>query len=177
MRRLDSASVIRPATIDDTRAIAEVHVASWRATYPGIVPQSYLDSLNVDERAARWRDSFAPASDMAIYVAEHDGAVCGFASGGPARVEFPGLAGELYAIYLLPEVQAKGIGAQLFSAIAGHLQKVGHTGMYVWVLEENRACGFYERIGGTRIQSAEIEIGGKMLIEVAYGWPDLAAER
>jgi hypothetical protein len=42
---------IRLATVEDARGIAEAHVASWRATYPGIVPQHYIDSLKVEEFA------------------------------------------------------------------------------------------------------------------------------
>jgi GNAT superfamily N-acetyltransferase len=166
---MTESATIRPATPADARAIAEVHVASWRSTYRGIVPQPYLDALNVADREARWRDSFT--SEMAIFVTEENGTVIGFASVGPARAEFPGLTGELYAIYLLPEAQSHGIGARLFSAIADHLHRAGHTGIYLWVLEQNPACRFYERMGGTRIQSVEIEIGGKPLIEVAYAWP------
>ena len=40
---------IRTATPEDARAIAEVHVASWRAAYRGVLPDTYLDRLSVDE--------------------------------------------------------------------------------------------------------------------------------
>ena len=171
---MTESATIRPATPADARAIAEVHVASWRSTYRGIVPQPYLDALNVADREARWRDSFT--SEMAIFVAEANGAVVGFASGGPARAEFPGLTGELYAIYLLPQARSQGIGAKLFFAIANHLQQAGHAGMYLWVLEQNSACAFYKRMGGSRLSQQEIDVGGQSLIEVAYAWPRLHAK-
>jgi hypothetical protein len=41
---------IRRASQSDARAIAEVHVASWRETYRGIVPDAFLDALSVAER-------------------------------------------------------------------------------------------------------------------------------
>ncbi|VWB18578.1 hypothetical protein [Burkholderia diffusa] len=47
---------IRAATSVDARAIAEIHVASWRATYPGIMPASYLAGLSVQLRTTAWRD-------------------------------------------------------------------------------------------------------------------------
>ena len=46
---------IRPAVLQDAPSIAHVHVASWRATYPGIVPQSFLDSLDELQFTERWQ--------------------------------------------------------------------------------------------------------------------------
>ena len=166
---------IRIATVEDARAIAHVHIASWKATYPGIVPQHYIESLRVEEFTDRWRDRLATQSEILIYVADADGGVCGFASGGPARAEMPGFSGELYAIYLTPESHSKGIGSRLFWAVAEHLERAGHAGMYVWVLEENPSQGFYQHMRGCRISTAEIEIGGKTLKEISFGWPDLGA--
>jgi L-amino acid N-acyltransferase YncA len=166
---------IRLATVDDADAIAETHVASWKATYRGIVPQDYLDSLSVQQRADRWRSSLIAPSAMNIYVADLGGAICGFASGGPARAEIPGFSGELYAIYLHPDAFLRGIGSRLFRAITEDLQFSGHRSMYVWVLADNPSRGFYERLGGKPLTAANIEIGGKTLVEVSYGWDDLAA--
>ena len=166
---------IRLATVEDADAIARTHVASWRATYPGIVPQVYLDSLSVEERAERWRSALIASTGMKIYVAECSEMICGFASGGPARAEITGFSGELYAIYLNPEAQRSGIGARLFWSVAEDLVSSGHRGMYVWVLKDNPSRGFYERMGGSPLTTAEIEIGGKMLTEISYGWQDLTA--
>ena len=165
---------IRLATVKDARAIAQVHIASWRATYPGIVPQDYIDSLRLEEFTERWRDRLFTHAEMLIYVADRDGTICGFSSGGPARAEMSGFSGELYAIYLTPEWQSKGVGSRLFWAVAEHLELAGHAGMYVRVLEENPSQCFYQRMGGSRLSTAEIELGGKSLKEASYGWLDLA---
>jgi len=170
----NSAVEIRLATVEDADAIAETHVASWKATYRGIVPQDYLDSLSIPQRTDRWRSSMISPSGMNIYVADCGGEICGFASGGPARAEIPGFSGELYAIYLNPEVCRGGIGSRLFWAVARDLQSSGHGGMYVWVLKDNPSRLFYERMGGRPLTAAEVEIGGKTLAEVSYGWPDLS---
>jgi L-amino acid N-acyltransferase YncA len=165
---------IRLATVEDADAIARTHVASWKATYRGIVPQDYLDSLSIEERAERWRSSLITPSGMKIYVADGSGTICGFASGGPARAEIAGFSAELYAIYLNPDMQLKGIGSRLFWDVAKDLQSSGHRGMYVWVLKDNPSRGFYERMRGIPLTAAEIEIGGKSLEEVSYGWEDLS---
>ena len=41
---------VAAATLEDVRAIAEVHVASWRVAYAGIVSASYLAGLSIDQR-------------------------------------------------------------------------------------------------------------------------------
>ena len=169
----DIPVAIRPALVEDAAAIAETHVASWRATYPGIVPQVYLDSLHVPEFEERWRSRLVAASEVSLYVAECAGSICGFAAGGPARQEISGLSGELYAIYLQPGMCSRGIGSRLFWTIAEDLSRSGNRGLYVWVLKENPSRRFYERLGGKPLTSAEIEIGGLALTEISYGWHDL----
>jgi len=43
--------VIREATVEDSAEIARVQVDTWRTTYRGIVPQSFLDEMAYDLRA------------------------------------------------------------------------------------------------------------------------------
>jgi hypothetical protein len=45
--------------------------------------------------------------------------------------------------------------------------------MMVWVLADNPSRRFYEALGGTLVTNKVIELAGKSLIEVAYGWYDL----
>ena len=57
---------IRPAVIHDARAIAQVHVESWKSTYRGILPEALLDGLSVEKREASWRELLtAHASSLA----------------------------------------------------------------------------------------------------------------
>jgi L-amino acid N-acyltransferase YncA len=168
---------IREATVADARAIAEVHVTSWRVAYAGIVLAAYLASLSVDERESRWAKILTGQDGTRTYVAvDEKGQVVGFVSGGPRREGDPAYAGELYAIYLLPDQKGKGYGRRLASTIARRLAQEGMPSMLVWVLAENYARGFYERIGGALIGEQTITIGGADLREVAYGWPDTPSQ-
>jgi len=47
--------MLRAAVPADARAIAEIHVASWRSAYRGLLPDSLLDAMSVDELEQRWR--------------------------------------------------------------------------------------------------------------------------
>ena len=47
--------------------------------------------------------------------------------------------------------------------------------MLVWVLKDNQpACRFYESLGGEPVGRKAIAIGGTDLVEVSYGWRDIA---
>jgi GNAT superfamily N-acetyltransferase len=60
------ALTIRRATAADARAIAGVHVASWRVGYRGLVSQQKLDRLDVDEREQRWKEWIGDAMHEAL---------------------------------------------------------------------------------------------------------------
>ena len=164
---------IRLAEIRDAAAIAHVHVQSWLTTYKGLVPAEYLASLREADRVPIWQEWLT--RDIVVFVAEHEGNVVGFASGGPIRERLAAYDAELYTIYLLEEVQGRGIGKNLLSAVAEALVRKQHTGMIVWVLEQNPAVRFYEKAGAKHLMSKQIEIGGVLLKELALGWPDVAA--
>jgi GNAT superfamily N-acetyltransferase len=169
---------IRAATPDDAYAIAAVHVAAWRETYRGIVPDDYLGSLSVERRERMWSQILSdPTATTGVFVAGDDaGRVVGFASGGPRNAPGPAYApytGDLYAIYLLREAQGQGVGAALLRAVATWLADHDMRSMLVWVLAENPSRGFYAARGGAPVGEEEIEIGGKRLVEIAYGWLDV----
>ena len=166
---------IRPAAVHDARAIAQVHVESWKSTYRGIFPDALLDGLSVEQREPFWRDSLAqePPSAIIIVGCDADGSVVGFVSGGKERTGQLGCDGELYAIYLLQEAQRKGLGALLLRQLVQESVKRGFSSMAVWVLALNPATKFYERLGGKVIGQKQIERGGQTFTEVAYGWQSL----
>jgi ribosomal protein S18 acetylase RimI-like enzyme len=165
-------ATIRQATEDDAATIAHVHVASWRSTYAGIVPDAYLQSLDVEARAQSWRERLA-ARKAIFFTAEDDAQVCGFVCGGEMREGIAGYDAELYAIYLLRDRQRRGIGRRLTEALVGSLRAAGFRSMGAWVLKRNPAVQFYESLGAIQIGEKLIEIGGVQLEELALGWPDL----
>lgn len=167
---------IRAARSQDSPAIAKVHVESWRTTYAGIVPQIYLDQLSVEQRAEYWHGVIANTDRQSvIYVAEDDQEqIIGFAIGGPEREGDPTYSAEIYAIYVFKNAQRGGIGRRLAAAVCEDLKQRGHRSLLIWVLADNPSRGFYEALGGQFVREKEIEIGGAILRELAYGWKDLA---
>ena len=161
--------------MDDAAAIARVQVAGWRDTYRGIVPQEFLDSISVgDWTERRFRELVSSMAGACSHVAEVENEIVGWAYGGPNRDQDSTYTGELYAIYLLPECQRRGIGLALTVSAAKSLIESGMSSMLLWVLAENwPARRFYEALGGEYISEQQITIGNVSLPEVAYGWKDL----
>lgn len=170
---MHSSHLIRVATEQDAGPISHVHVESWRTTYKGIVPDTYLSALDESARATNWREWIGLG--IHIFVAFQDDAIVGFISGGPIREKLEEYDAELFAIYLLEQAQRKGIGSALLRKLASQLKHDGFKSMAVWVLESNTSSRFYENTGAHRVISKEIEIGGVLLPVTAYGWSNLDA--
>lgn len=168
--------LIRPATVEDVAGLAKVHVDTWKATYRGIVADSFLDGLSYERSAKGWdRMLSEPQSRQRILVAVDDGgSVVGFASGGLNRDSDTPHKAELWAIYVLPEAQGQGAGGMLLRKFAQAMLEDGLDSISVWVLADNgRGRGFYEAMGGVLAARRQIVLAGQSLDEVAYGWTDL----
>lgn len=173
----DCLIVIREATVADAAAIARVHVRSWRETYRGIVPEEYLADLSRERRMEMWTQVIGnPERGQVVYVAEDpDAGIVGFANGGPDWQDDPIYRGELRAIYILADYHGRGLGRRLTGAVVGWLRARGYLSLLIWVLADNPARGFYEALGGSEVRRTTIEIGGKSVEEVAYGWDDVTS--
>ena len=165
---------IRQAVDSDARGIARVHVDSWRSTYAGILPAEHLAALDYDRREANWRPLLADRRQNVFVAEDQRGRIIGFVSGGPERNDDAAYPGELYAIYLLESCKGLGLGRRLVAALVEWFLSRGWQSMLLWVLEDNPSRGFYEALGGVRIKRETVAIGGSELVEIAYGWNDIA---
>jgi len=174
MSNLQIASIsFREATVSDCLAVAQVHVQSWKESFAGIVPQTFLDKMSVEKRAKAFAVGFS-ADSYTMYVAEVQGrGVVGFADFGEPRESIGAYEGELYAIYLLPEFQRKGIGERLFNLGVDYFIGRGKGSMYLLALKVSPYRSFYEKMGGQVVGKKQVEIEGVMCDEVVYGWKSL----
>jgi GNAT superfamily N-acetyltransferase len=156
---------IRRAVPEDAVGIAEIHVAGWRETYSGILPDDYLASLSVEHRSEAWRKVLNGGA--AVHLA--DGA--GFAL--MARQRDPGMAAEwpdeLQAIYVLRAHQGKGLGRALMRTALGDSRRP----FSAFVLEGNEAAlDFYRSTGAVELFRRPDKIGRHPVVDVALGWRD-----
>lgn len=162
---------IRPARVEDASTTACIRVRGWQAAYRGQVPDQLLDSLSVEHDTIRFADHVGHlAADRRVWVAESNGEVVGFASTGPSRDEDAAGAGEVYAIYVRPDLYGNGIGAGLLAHAARDLAGQGYVRAILWTLESNAAAQrFYERAGWRLDGSTKLDVlDGFELAEVRF---------
>ncbi len=167
---------VRAAELQDAPGIAQVHIASWQVAYRGLLPDSLLDNLSLNQRTLEWQEILS-ADDGQILVytqtIEIGTEIVGFAGIGKCRDEdlAQDMVGELYAIYLRPDCWGKGYGAALLGAAIAWLQAQGYPVITLWVLDGNqRAIHFYEAHGfraDGRIQEETLP-GGIDVRELRY---------
>ena len=164
--------MIRTAVEDDIEAIARVHVAAWRETYPGIMPAEILDGLREEQRAAQWRRWFLPDRPLrdALIVCEDAGEVIGFAS---AMIPSGCAEAELLTLYLLRRVQGRGFGRQLLTDVAGRMRSQGATSLMLWMVVGNPTAGFYRHMGGIDGVTEAKPFGPHIIEEAQYRWADI----
>ena len=141
--------LVRAAVQADAQRIAEINVRSWQAAYAGIVPAAILDGMEVESRRATWLERMADLGQRTLFVGELRGRVEGYVLSGPYRDhDLPELTGEVYAIYVDPPKQGRGMGRALLDAAARELRSAGFQPLVLWVLTANvPGRRFYEACG------------------------------
>ena len=91
------------ASPEMAESIAKVYIKSWQSAYKGIIPQSFLDNLSVEDRANRYRFGNDIDEGHYFFAAKVDGKIIGLLHLCRYREEDAQEAGEISAIYLQPE--------------------------------------------------------------------------
>lgn len=149
---------VRRAVESDARAIAEVHVASWKAAYRGMLPDSFLDRLDAEKGVPVWTN-IVKNPDIDTFVAVAGDRVVGFATLHSSRdCDADGNTGEISAIYVAPGAWRQGYGRSLMNAVLKQAKDKGFRSITLWVLEPNhRARRFYEALGFSTDGSTKTE--------------------
>lgn len=135
-----TSAKIRPATVLDAPAVAELHARVWRETYAAAVEEAWLE-----ERLARypqmWEDALAEPEAAPLWLAHREGRAVGFAraaavGGGEVR------ALRLESIYVEADDQGSGTADNLMQ------MTLGDAPAFLWVWSgQERARAFYRRHG------------------------------
>jgi GNAT superfamily N-acetyltransferase len=163
---------IRRARAGDAPGIAVVHVATWRSAYAGLLPDMFLEQLSVTRLTAQY--DRAARLGLGLYVAINasgrvEPSVVGFTSARRSRSDRLG-EGEVETLYVMDDWQNQGIGGELLRASGKYLAGLGCRSAYAWVLRDNPAGFFYQRLGGKRVAFSTTNVGGEDIPQVAYAW-------
>lgn len=164
--------IFRPATTTDAVTIAELHAASWRIAYRGLLLDQYLDNDLSGERKAYWSKKVVSLKEKEFIILatdDHDEALGFVAVMDQPELGYSALVDNLH---VRPDLKGQGIGKSLMQAAARQLLTSGRTSYYLWVLNGNDpACRFYESIGGIESDETTVHFGGKDVRATRYVWP------
>ena len=135
------------ATLDDAYNLSYVHALSWKEAYKGIVPDEYAVTQTVESGIEKMQKMIINKPD-ANYIAELDGKAIGRLAIHECYDEDLPDAGEIGALYILPDFWGKGYGKEIAAFALKELKSRGYSRVSLWTLEQStRATGFYERVG------------------------------
>jgi GNAT superfamily N-acetyltransferase len=163
---------IRRARTLDAPGIAVVHAATWRNAYAGVLPDKFLAQLSVAHLSSQYDRMIHMGLGVHIAVITKpfmNPAIVGFTTARRCRNTALG-EGEVETLYVLDDWQDQGLGRQLLRASAKYLAGLGCRSIYAWVLRDNPAGFFYQRLGGKRIANSVAYVGGSAIPQVAYAW-------
>lgn len=152
--------VFRDAVVADIPALAELHVATWNATY------RTSRGPSVSTRIRQWTEIFRkdPRRDFVVVLEDRNGRLIGFTAGGPHDGEFQG---QLSKIYLRWEYHGLGLGRRMMQEAARRCLDRGIESFILFAERSNPTIGFYDRMGGERL------LDDRGLFSGAYGWRDV----
>jgi GNAT superfamily N-acetyltransferase len=156
---LDSIT-LREAVTGDVAALAELHVATWNATYNTTHGPTFAT------RAHQWNEVFTKPGrrDFVLVLADRDRRLIGFTWGKPHEGD---VEGELSKIYLRWGYHGLGLGRRLMVETARHFLDRGIHSFVLFAELSNPTLGFYDRMGGERLYDDRGQFTG------AYRWRDV----
>ncbi len=160
--------LVRDMELADCEAVAEIHVKAWQKVYPGIMPQDFLDQLDISKRTEAWRAGMEKDPSLIRLVVEESNHVIGFCVGLHNRTPHlvPEAVGEIWAIYLDPNYWGQGAGKLLLESFRERLQ----SSFCIWVARENKiGHRFYQKTGGKLLAATKDEdIAGTKIPHQVY---------
>lgn len=158
---------IRRATTADAEALAELGRATYCETfveefaipYPAEDLAGFLDAAFASARMRAWIED----PDQALWLAEADGALVGYAGAGPAALPHPEVRpgdGELKSLYVRRSAQGTGLGRRLFDEALGWLERDGQRTLWIGVWSGNlRAQAVYRARGFEKAGEYDYPVG------------------
>lgn len=133
--------LVRKTLPDDALAIQEIHVAAYKTSYRGYLPDEILDTLKVEEEKIKRTRIYV--TQIESYVAVCQKRVIGF-----AHLSFPqNDIVEIQALYVHPQFQRLGAGRGLVEFICASKKALGFSKCEVWTLKNGLSLPFYYKLG------------------------------
>ena len=187
----DLQIILFDARRHNSRALAKLHVTSWRSTYRGIMPDKVINSLNYQRFEEKWEQLLSQNDpDVLTFMAlDPEHGLLGFIRAGSNGTEDAPAPNEIYALNIAPRFQRRGVGTLLMKEAFYQINKHAHwrveagidapealcDSVFLWVLCANQKTRwFMKALGGRQARLGEDTVDKEKLPKVAYLWTDLS---
>ena len=141
--------IIRNATKNDIEQIARIKIDGWKNAYNGIVDNSYLDNMSINEQIEKYNNRYSLKD---VFVAEIESEIIAFCrvyDYDKSEFDDKEIDCEIREIYVKPDLKRMGIGSKLFDYVLTYFKGKNKKKLYLGVFEENyKSRKFYEKMGG-----------------------------
>lgn len=164
---------IRPAEVEDARAIADLHVRSFIKSYQHLATTRRAAEGGLEERVHLWESRLGEPAKTTLVAMRNDRMV-GFIHIGPSPdKDADDSTGHIYSVHVDPSLTGGSIGSRLVARAMEVLAKEGFHTATLWAVSDNeRARRFYDRLGWLPdgvVRSEKLSVGseGGDVVEVS----------
>jgi ribosomal protein S18 acetylase RimI-like enzyme len=145
---------IREAGVSDIQLIRELCEQVWPATYAPILPKEQLSYMMewMYSPASLQRQMNEGCQFLLLYSKDKPVAYASYQQISPQRYK-------LHKLYVLPTVQGQGAGRFLLTHIHEQIKQQRGESIELQVNRQNKARFFYETLGYSIREEADIEVG------------------
>ena len=154
---------INKNTDEDFASIKAIAEEVWPIAYGSILNQEQLDYMMEMMYSVSSLQNQANQKGHRFILAKENGNLLGFASFEFNYIKKPKT--KIHKIYILPNLQGKGIGKMLINFITSEAKKRHQKTLILNVNKRNTAIRFYESVGFTITAEEVIDIGNGYVMD------------
>ncbi|MCQ2969602.1 MAG: GNAT family N-acetyltransferase [Clostridium sp.] len=163
--------IIRKANENDIIEISKLYVSNWKKTYKGILPQKYLDGLNIDYGIEKW-GKYINEEEQKVFVAYENDEFLGFTACKVDDEEKDWWY--LDSLHVSEGSRGKGIGTKLINTVGKYAFDNKYKCMSICIVKGNdNAKELYEKLGAKSYKCFIDDFGGIKSNSEKLIWTDL----
>lgn len=137
---------IRPARINDALQITTIGYNCWQDSYKGILPDQFLQSINLQQQIKRTEVAINNDSTHFIVASNSNDSIVGYCSFGPSKRSIFPSHYEIHSIFLMQKERSKGLGSLLL--YEAELRMISEKPVAVKIIKGNlKAIKFFNSNG------------------------------
>ncbi len=138
----------RKATVADALLLCQTRQKAWDTCYRGILPNEMIDKFDYDFHITREQKNLQNPRFHTYLVMDDEECAGYFTYICSPKPLWRDYYFRLLSLYLLPELQKKGLGRRIFLYIAKQCGEMGHQKLYLSCDPQNtNALAFYYHMG------------------------------